>query len=58
MHAIEKILAEAAGKESVTTGEIVNCHVDLAEVNDLYLQTIRSFYEMGGWKISPLPPEY
>ncbi|MDO9211619.1 MAG: 3-isopropylmalate dehydratase large subunit [Deltaproteobacteria bacterium] len=51
MHAIEKILAEAAGKESVTTGEIVNCHVDLAEVNDLYLQTIRSFYEMGGGKV-------
>jgi len=51
MHAIEKILAEAAGKEFVATGEIVNCRVDLAEVNDLYLQTIRSFYEMGGKKV-------
>ena len=28
MHAIEKILARAAGKEKVTTGEIVNCRVD------------------------------
>jgi len=32
MHAIEKILARAAGKEKVTTGEIVNCQVDLAGV--------------------------
>jgi homoaconitate hydratase family protein len=51
MHAIEKILARAAGKERVQTGEIVNCRVDLAEVNDLYLQTIRSFFEMGGKKV-------
>ena len=51
MHAIEKILAKAAGKEEVQTGEIVNCRVDLAEVNDLYLQTIRSFFEMGGKKV-------
>ena len=48
MHAIEKILAKAAGKASVTTGEIVNCKVDMAGINDLYLQTIRSFHEMGG----------
>ena len=51
MHALEKILAKAAGKVSVVTGEIVNCRVDLAEVNDIYLQTIRSFYEMGGKKV-------
>jgi len=51
MHAVEKILAKAAGKESVITGEIVNCRVDLGEVNDLYLQTIISFYEMGGRKV-------
>ncbi|SDF00112.1 3-isopropylmalate dehydratase large subunit [Sporolituus thermophilus] len=51
MHAIEKILAKAAGKDHVTTGEIVNCKVDLAGINDLYLQTIRSFYEMGGKKV-------
>ncbi|MDW7643814.1 MAG: 3-isopropylmalate dehydratase large subunit [Desulfuromonadales bacterium] len=51
MHAIEKILARAAGKEAVVTGEIVNCRVDLAGINDLYLQTVRSFEEMGGKKV-------
>lgn len=51
MHALEKILARAAGKKAVATGEIVNCQVDLAEVNDLYLQTIRSFFEMGGKRV-------
>ncbi|HHW12695.1 MAG TPA: 3-isopropylmalate dehydratase large subunit [Firmicutes bacterium] len=51
MHAIEKILAKAAGKDRVTTGEIVNAKVDFAEINDLYLQTIYSFREMGGKKV-------
>ncbi|MTI57625.1 MAG: 3-isopropylmalate dehydratase large subunit [Geosporobacter ferrireducens] len=51
MHALEKILAKAAKKDSVRAGEIVNCEVDMAGVNDLYLQTIRSFYEMGGEKV-------
>lgn len=51
MHAIEKILANAAGKERVETGEIVNCRIDFAEINDLYLQTVYSFYEMGGEKV-------
>ncbi len=52
MHAIEKILARAAGKATVATGEIINCKVDLAGINDLYLQTIRSFREMGGKKVN------
>ena len=52
MHAIEKILARASGKTSVATGEIVNCRVDLAGINDLYLQTVRSFKEMGGSKVA------
>lgn len=51
MHAIEKLLAFKAGKDSVTTGEIVNCTIDVAGINDLYLQTVRSFYEMGGTKV-------
>lgn len=51
MHAIEKILARSSGKRVVTAGEIVNCRVDLAEVNDLYPQAIFSFYEMGGQKV-------
>lgn len=52
MHAIEKILAKAAGRDTVTTGEIINCKVDLAGINDLYLQTLRSFWEMGGKKVN------
>lgn len=51
MHAVEKILARAAGRGEVTTGEIVNCKVDLAGINDLYLQTLRSFAEMGGKRV-------
>jgi len=51
MHAIEKILAQAAEQDSVSTGQIVNCRVDLAEVNDLYPQTIFSFHEMGGKQV-------
>jgi homoaconitate hydratase family protein len=51
MHALEKILARASGKNEVKAGEIVNAKIDLAEVNDLYLQTIKSFYEMKGTKV-------
>ena len=51
MHAVEKILARAAGREEVIAGEIVNCTVDLAGINDLYLQTLRSFAEMGGKRV-------
>jgi 3-isopropylmalate dehydratase large subunit len=51
MHALEKIIAAHAGKESVKCGEIVNCQVDMAEVNDIYLQVIKSFYEMGGKRV-------
>ena len=51
MHAIEKILAKNSGMKSVKTGEIVTAKIDFAEINDLYLQTVYSFYEMGGEKI-------
>lgn len=51
MHAIEKILAKNSGKGQVRTGEIVTAKVDFAEINDLYLQTVYSFYEMGGEKV-------
>lgn len=51
MHALEKILARAAGRPQVRAGEIVVAKVDLAEVNDLYLQAIKSFHEMGGEKV-------
>ena len=51
MHAIEKIMAKNSGKTEVRTGEIVTAKVDFAEINDLYLQTVYSFYEMGGEKV-------
>ncbi len=51
MHAIEKILAKHCGKAAVRTGEIVSVKVDFAEINDLYPQTIRSFYDMGGKQV-------
>ncbi len=51
MHVIEKILARAAKKDMVKTGEIVIADIDFCEINDLYLQTVYSFYEMGGTKV-------
>ncbi|MBQ7197560.1 MAG: 3-isopropylmalate dehydratase large subunit [Synergistaceae bacterium] len=51
MHAIEKILMKNSGLKEVRTGEIVSAKVDFAEINDLYLQTVYSFYEMGGEKV-------
>jgi 3-isopropylmalate/(R)-2-methylmalate dehydratase large subunit len=51
MHALEKTLARASGKTQVSAGEIVLADVDLAEVNDLYLQVIKSFHELGGEKV-------
>lgn len=51
MHAIEKILAKNSSRDVVHTGEIVMAKVDFAEINDLYLQTVYSFYEMGGEKV-------
>lgn len=57
MHALWKILAEKSGRDSVTAGEIVTAKVDLAEVNDLYLQVIKSFYEMGGEKKQVWDPD-
>lgn len=51
MHAIEKLLADKAGQTSVHAGEIVNCTIDIAGINDLYYQTVKSFYEMGGDKV-------
>lgn len=51
MHALEKILARHSNVDHVTAGDIVSAKVDFAEINDLYLQTIYSFYEMGGTKV-------
>ena len=51
MHALEKILARAAEVPATHAGEILNCRVDIAGINDLYLQTKRSFLEMGGTRV-------
>ena len=51
MHAIEKILAKHSGRDRVVSGEIITADIDFAEINDLYLQTIYSFREMGGEKV-------
>ena len=51
MHPLYKILAQAAGREKVKPGEFIVAKVDLAEINDLYLQVILSFKEMGGDKV-------
>ena len=48
MHAIEKILARHSGRDRVVSGEIITADIDFAEINDLYLQTVYSFREMGG----------
>lgn len=51
MHALHKILADHAGKAKVSPGEIVNCRVDIAGINDLYPQTMYSFFEIGGQRV-------
>ena len=51
MHPLYQILARAAGREKVKPGEFIVAKVDLAEINDLYLQVILSFKEMGGDKV-------
>ena len=51
MHAFENILEKNSGRTHVKTGEIITAKIDFAEINDLYLQTVYSFYEMGGEKV-------
>ncbi len=51
MHALHRILADHAGLPRVSAGEIVNCRVDVAGINDLYPQTMYSFEEMGGVRV-------
>jgi 3-isopropylmalate/(R)-2-methylmalate dehydratase large subunit len=51
MHPLHQILAQAAGRNRVKPGEFIVAKVDLAEINDLYLQVILSFKEMRGNKV-------
>ena len=51
MHAIEKVLAKASGNTSVGVGQVVNCDIDVAGINDLYWQVVKSLHEMGEDKV-------
>ena len=51
MHPLHQILARAAAREKVKPGEFIVSKVDLAEINDLYLQVLLSFKDMGGNKV-------
>src|SRR5665648_986277 len=51
MHPLYQILARAADREHIKPGEFIVAKVDLAEINDLYLQVLLSFKEMGGDKV-------
>jgi len=43
MYPLYHILARAAGREKVKPGEFIVAKVNLAEINDLYLQVLLSF---------------
>ncbi len=47
MHALEKILTKASGEKEVKSGDIVTVNVDIAGINDLYLQVLQSFEKIG-----------
>jgi len=51
MHPLYQILARATNRDQINPGEFIVAKVDLAEINDLYLQVILSFKEMGGNKV-------
>ncbi len=51
MHALEKILAKASDRDEIQAGDFVNARVDMAEVNDLYLEVIKQFYKLGGERV-------
>jgi homoaconitate hydratase family protein len=51
MHALEKILARASRKDEVKAGDYIDAKVDFVEINDLYLQVLSSFWDMGGNKV-------
>lgn len=51
MHATHKMLAAAAGKDTVKTGEIITAKVDLVGINDVYQIVVQSFQDMLGEKV-------
>jgi 3-isopropylmalate dehydratase large subunit len=51
MHAVHKMLAAAAGKDTVRPGEIITAKIDLVGVNDVYQIVVDSFVDMLGTKV-------
>ena len=51
MHPIYQILAKASKKNKVFPGDFITIPVDFAFVNDLYLQVLLSFKEIGAKKV-------
>lgn len=51
MHAVHKMLAAAAGTDSVKVGETIKAKVDVAGINDIYLMVANNFDEMGATKV-------
>lgn len=52
MHALEKMLARASGQDEIASGQSVWARIDLAEVNDLYPQTLTAFAETGAKSVA------
>ena len=55
MHAIEKIMARAAGVKSITAGEIVEAHVDVAMINERQGPRIAENFREFGFKRVRIP---
>ena len=51
MHPLKNIIEEHLVEGRVTPGEYVTIHIDVAGVNDLYLQVIEAFEAMGGGRV-------
>ena len=56
MHALEKMLARASGQDEIASGQSVWARIDLAEVNDLYPQTLTAFAELPSYLTTTRPP--
>jgi 3-isopropylmalate/(R)-2-methylmalate dehydratase large subunit len=48
MHPLERIIKAHTADGEISPGSLVTIDVDVAGVNDLYLQVLESFREMGG----------
>jgi len=51
LHPIYEILAKASKKNKISPGEFITVPIDFAFVNDLYLQVLLSFKEIGDKKV-------